>query len=60
MCNLSLILRMTMILEHMFIIDFVAITHVDVSRNYLKIWDVDQTQGSNENEVHNNVSLASV
>ena len=48
MCNISLILRMTMILEHMFTIGFVAITHVDVSRNYLKILDVDQTQGSNQ------------
>ena len=41
MCNLSLILRMTMILERMFTIGFVAITHVDVLRNYLKTLDVD-------------------
>ena len=41
MCSFSLILRTTMIFERMFTIGFVAITHVDVSRNYLKIWDVD-------------------
>ena len=48
MCSLSLILRMTMILEWMFTIGFVATTHVDVSRNYLENLDVDQTQGSNQ------------
>ena len=48
MCSFSLILRMMVIFERMFTIGFVAITHVDVSRNYLKILDVDQTQGSNQ------------
>ena len=48
MCNLSLILRMAMVLECMFTIGFVAITHVDVSRNCLKNLDVDQTRGSNQ------------
>ena len=48
MCNLFLILRTMMILEHMFTIGFVAITHVDVSRNCLKNLDVDQTRGSNQ------------
>ena len=42
MCSFSLILRTMMIFERMFTIGFVAITHVDVSRNYLKILDVDQ------------------
>ena len=48
MCSFSLILRTTMIFERMFTIGFVAITHVDVSRNCLKNLDVDQTRGSNQ------------
>ena len=60
MCNLSLILRMTMILERMSTIGFVAITHVDVSRNYLKIFGMLIKLKVATKEVHNSVSLTSV
>ncbi len=38
---------MVMILESMSTIDFATCSHGGVLRNYLKILDVDQTQGSN-------------
>ena len=48
MCCLSFIERMVMMLERMPTLGFVTCSHSEVSRNHLKILDVDQTQGSNQ------------